>query len=177
MLEQILSHNKEFVKKRKEEGENVIISGHAQKEVMIFTCMDTRLVELVEQAMGFKRGEVKVIKNAGNTIREGCDDVIRCISLGTLMMGIKEVYVVGHKDCGMKKLKPEDIKVAMEQRGISQDAIDAVDIKKWSGIIKDERVNIICTVECLRNSKYIPDDVIINGLIIDPYSGEIEVIA
>jgi carbonic anhydrase len=33
-------------------------------------------------------------------------------------MGLKEVYVVGHSDCGMRKQKPEDIREKMKERGI-----------------------------------------------------------
>ncbi len=176
MIDSILGFNREFVEKRKKDDQCKEISGHARKEVMIFTCMDTRLVGLVEEAMGFRRGEVKVLKNAGNTIREGCDDVIRCVSLGALMMGIREVYVVGHKDCGMRKVSPQEIKQAMRERGIPQQAIDRIDVKKWAGIIEDEKENVVHVVNKLKNSEYIPKDIVVHGLLIDPYSGELEVV-
>jgi carbonic anhydrase len=176
MLEEILRYNRKFVKERKETGQDNAISGHAQKGVMICTCMDTRLVGLVEDAMGFERGQVKMLKNAGNTIRTGCDDVIRTISLGTLMMGINEVYVVGHKDCGMKKLKAEDIRKAMLDRGIDEETVNSVDLGQWAGIIGDEKENVIEVVRAVRESKFIPKDVKVFGLLIDPYSGELETV-
>ncbi|MBA1335152.1 MAG: Carbonic anhydrase, beta class [Firmicutes bacterium] len=174
MLEEILSYNRSFVEERRKEGKDKKISGHAQKEAMIFTCMDTRLVGLVEDAMGFKRGEVKVLKNAGNTIRDNCDDVIRSISLGILMMGIKEVFVVGHKDCGMKKLTGDKIAQAMRDRGIDENAIASVDLEKWAGVINNEAENVAEVVAAIKNSKFIPKDVAIHGLMIDPDSGELE---
>ena len=61
MLDEILNHNKDFVENRRKQGLDKKISSHAQKGVMIFTCMDTRLVGLVEDAMGFERGQVKVL--------------------------------------------------------------------------------------------------------------------
>jgi carbonic anhydrase len=176
MLEEILSYNKSFVEKRKNEGLDKQISGHAQKGVMIFTCMDTRLVGLVEEAMGFERGQVKVLKNAGNTIRQDCEDVLRSISLGVLVMGIKEIFVVGHRDCGMKKLTVEKIEQAMRDRGIDESVIASADIKKWSGIISDEAENIKEAVSAIESSKFIPGDVAVHGLLIDPCSGELEAV-
>ncbi|MGE5630518.1 MAG: carbonic anhydrase, partial [Caulobacteraceae bacterium] len=80
MLEQILDHNKKFVDERKTAGKDKPISGHAHKDIMVFACMDTRLVDLLEPAMGFRRGDIKILKNAGNVIREGCSEIIRCIT-------------------------------------------------------------------------------------------------
>ncbi|WP_120169204.1 beta-class carbonic anhydrase [Thermohalobacter berrensis] len=176
MLNEIIKWNKEFVKKRKEKELDRPTNSHASKEALIFTCMDTRLIGLVEEAMGFKRGEVKVLKNAGNSIRNNCDDVIRSVSLGTIMMGIKEVFIVGHKDCGMAKQDLDDIKNKMIERGIPEEEINKIDLKEWTGIIDNESENVKEVVNKLKNSPYIPKDVKIHGLVIDPNSGELEVI-
>jgi carbonic anhydrase len=176
MLEKILEHNRKFVQARNIAGEDKPISGHAHKDVMVFTCMDTRLVELLEAAMGFGRGDIKILKNAGNIIRDNCSDVIRSVAVGTVIMGLKEVYVVGHKDCGMRKQNVEDIRVKMVEKGISQEAIESIDIAEWFGLIKDEVGNVKDAVEKLKTSPYIPKDVIVHGLMMDPNTGEIEVI-
>jgi len=176
MLEYILEHNKKFVEERKRAGLHEPIEGHAQKNVMVFTCMDTRLVELLEAAMGFKRGDIKIIKNAGNTIRDNCDEIIRCITVGTVLMGLSQVYVVGHKDCGMAKLEPEKIREKMISRGISKEVVDSIDIEKWFGIIKNEKENVMEAVRKIKESPFVPKDIIVHGLLMDPNSGEIEVI-
>jgi carbonic anhydrase len=176
MLERILEHNRKFVQERKLAGDDKPISGHAQKDIMVFTCMDTRLVELLEPAMGFGRGDIKILKNAGNIIRNNCSDVIRSVAVGTVLMGLKEVYVVGHSDCGMRNQKVEDIRAKMIQRGISSAAIEAIDIGEWFGLLKDESENVKDAVLKLKESPYIPKDVSIYGLLMDPSSGEIEVV-
>lgn len=177
MINRILEYNKRFVQKRKEMGLDKPISSHAKQEVMIFTCMDTRLIDLVEPAMGFKRGDIKIIKNPGNSIRKNCDEIIRSISLGTIMMGLKEVYVVGHKDCGMKNLTEEEIKERMILRGIEENIIDSLgNLKEWAGIIDNEKENVRKVVTQIKSSPFIPNDVKIYGLIIDPYTGELEVV-
>lgn len=177
MLEKILEHNRKYVQERKSSGEDKPISGHAHKDIMVFTCMDTRLVELLEPAMGFGRGDIKILKNAGNIIRNNCSDVIRSVAVGTVLMDLKEVYVVGHSDCGMRKQKVEDIKAKMAERGIPSHAIDAIDIREWFGLLQDETENVKDAVLKLKNSPYIPKDIKIHGLLMDPNSGEISVIA
>lgn len=59
LLREVLDNNKKFVFERNKKGENIEISSHAEKKALIFTCMDTRLINLVEEVMGFSRGEVK----------------------------------------------------------------------------------------------------------------------
>ena len=176
MLNNILDHNKKFVEERKAAGLDKPISSHAHQNVMVFTCMDTRLVDLLERAMGFERGDIKILKNAGNIIREGCDEIIRCISVGTALMGLSEVYVVGHKDCGMAKQTPEAVREKMLVRGISKEALDSIDIGKWIGLLKDERENVLEGVKRIKESPFIPKDISVYGLLMDPNSGEIEVI-
>ncbi|MGI5997057.1 MAG: beta-class carbonic anhydrase [Lutispora sp.] len=176
MLNSILEHNKRFVEERKAKGLDKPISGHAQRDVMVFTCMDTRLIELLEPAMGFKRGDIKILKNAGNIIRDGCDEIIRCITVGTVLMGLSEVYVVGHKDCGMSKLTPGEVREKMIARGIPKEKVDSLDIEQWIGILKDERQNVIETVKKITESPFVPKDVNVHGLLMDPNSGELEVI-
>jgi len=176
MLDEILNHNKNYVEKRKKQGPGKEISGHAQKEAMIFTCMDTRLVGLVEDAMGFQRGQVKVLKNAGNTIIKNCSDVLRSIALGVLVMGIREVFVVGHKDCGMKRLTASQIENAMRERGIDENVIASINLEEWSGIISDETENIRKAVKAIKSYEFIPEDVGVHGLLIDPYSGQLELV-
>ena len=69
------------------------------KQLAIFTCMDTRLVDFLEPAMGLKRGEAKVIKNAGNTIIDPMGGaVIRSLVAGIFMLGVEEIFVIGHRD-------------------------------------------------------------------------------
>ncbi|NLM43493.1 MAG: carbonic anhydrase [Clostridiales bacterium] len=176
MLKNILEHNKKFVEERKKAGLHKPIEGHAQKDVMIFTCMDTRLIDLLEPAMGIKRGDVKILKNAGNTIRDGCDEIIRCITVGTVLMGLSQVYVVGHKDCGMAKLEPEKVREKMISRGIPKEIVDSINIEQWIGILKNEKENVMETVRKIKESPFVPKDIVVHGLLMDPDSGEIEVV-
>ena len=66
MIEQMLAHNREFLKS---EGYRRFASRkYPDKKIAILTCMDTRLVELLPAALGIRNGDVKMIKNAGGMI-------------------------------------------------------------------------------------------------------------
>ena len=73
------------------------------KKLAIVTCMDTRLTDF-EPAMGLERGDAKIIKNAGNTIT---DDALSHLWLRCIL-GVEEIMVIGHTDCGMANVTLKD---------------------------------------------------------------------
>ena len=149
------------------------------KQLAIFTCMDTRLVDFLEPAMGLKRGEAKVIKNAGNTIVDPMSGaVIRSLVAGIFMLGVEEVFVIGHRDCGMAKIDADSVKQDMINRGISPDIIDIhiPDLKQWLGIFAHPVENIERVVKIIRHNPLIPKDVQIHGLLFCPNDGHLDVV-
>jgi len=136
--------------------------------------MDTRLTDgFLEQAMGINRGEAKIIKNAGNVVGL---DVIRSVAASIFSLGSEEVMLVGHLDCGMANADIEKLKNTMEERGIASEDIAKIDLKEWIGAIGSERTNIVEGVKKLKESPFIPADVSIHGLMIDPVTGLINVV-
>lgn len=65
-LEEILEFNKSFVENK--EYEKYKATKKPEKKLVILSCMDTRLTELLPKAMNIKNGDAKIIKNAGATI-------------------------------------------------------------------------------------------------------------
>lgn len=150
-----------------------------QKQIAIFTCMDTRLVDFLEPAMGLRRGEAKVIKNAGNTIVDPMSGaVIRSLVAGIFMLGIEEIFVIGHRDCGMAEIDSDSVKQKMVSRGISPDVIDihVPDLKQWLGIFSHPVENIERVVKIIRHNPLIPQDVPVHGLLFCPNDGHLDVI-
>ena len=81
LLNEILRHNREFLDHTNQEhGDEVpTVSKVPTREIAILTCMDTRLVNFMEQALGIERGHAKVIKSAGNSISGMFDSVVRSL--------------------------------------------------------------------------------------------------
>lgn len=176
LLERVLETNAQFVNAV---GANAIISKMPAEEVAIFTCMDTRLVDFLEPAMGIKRGDAKIIKNAGPTIIDPQGGVIRSLVVAVYMLGVKEILVIGHKDCGMANLDAEELKRRMLAKGISAETIESfsADLGKWVGAFCDPGENVAEVVGLLRANPLLPDDVPIHGLLFCPDTGTLEVIS
>lgn len=66
LLNEILIHNETFVTDK--QYEPFITTKFPDKRLVILTCMDTRLVELLPKAMNLKNGDVKMVKSAGAVI-------------------------------------------------------------------------------------------------------------
>jgi len=136
--------------------------------------MDTRLTDgFLEQAMGIERGDAKIIKNAGNVVGV---DIIRSVAAAIFSLGVEEVMLVGHLDCGMANGGMEKLKNTMQKRGIATKDLAKVDLKEWIGAIDSEELNVLEGVKKLKDSSFIPDDVPIHGLIIDSITGSINVL-
>lgn len=173
LLEEILQHNARFVAQR--EG---IISKSPAKKIALFTCMDTRLVEFLEPALGLGRGDAKVIKNAGNTIIDPGGGVMRSLVVAIFALGCEEIYVIGHRDCGMSQIDEEAFEQRMLERGIAPEAIAALQpsLKEWLGGFHNPFGNVRRVVEMIRQSPLIPKDVPVHGLMFDPISGGLELL-
>lgn len=174
-LESILAANRSFVRPNAFPP----LPKSPRKQIAIFTCMDTRLVDFLEPAMGLKRGEAKVIKNAGNTIVDPMSGaVIRSLVAGIFMLGVEEVFVIGHRDCGMAEIDAESVKRDMIRRGISPDVIDihVPDLKQWLGVFAHPIENVERVVKIIRHNPLIPGDVPIHGLLFCPNDGHLEVV-
>ena len=175
LLDSVLEANRTFV----HPGAFPPLPKNPKKQFAIFTCMDTRLVEFLEPAMGIRRGDAKVIKNAGNTLVDPLHGgVIRSLVAAIFMLGVEEVFVIGHEDCGMASVDPERLKADMIARGIDPQAIEThvPDLAQWIGAFGCPQENVGDVVEKIRSNPLIPVDVPIHGLIFCPNDGHLEVV-
>ena len=176
MIEEMLAYNREFVKSGM--YKKFATSKYPDKKIAILTCMDTRLVELLPAALGIKNGDVKLIKNAGGMITGPFDSAVRSLLVAIVELGVEEVMVIGHTDCGVAHIHAEMMIQHLIQRGISQDHIDmmrycGIDFEAWLRGFDTVECSVEETVELLRNHPLMPADVTIRGYIIDTETGEL----
>ena len=180
VIEEILKTNENFCKNPPIDysGEDHHESKLPKKHLAIVTCMDTRLVDFLEPALGLKRGDVKVIKTAGNVIVDVFDSTIRSLLVCIYELGVKEIAIIGHHECGMAKTTSESLTKAMLERGISADAIKMVnkELKEWADGFKNPEENVAKVVADIKNNPLIPKDVKVHGLIFHPRSGKLDLI-
>lgn len=148
-IQEILQHNQSFVETK--EYEKYTASKFPTKKMVIITCMDTRLVELLPKAMNLKNGDVKIIKNAGAIISQPFGSVMRSVLVAIYELGADEVLVVGHTECGMASLHAETMIGHMEERGVSKEVMSTLEnsgirLQKWlRGFDSvEEGVKVLC---------------------------------
>lgn len=183
VIDEILSHNERFVK------QNALpIIGHApRKRMAVVTCMDCRLVQMFEQALGLQRGDVIELRTAGATISEperdgGANDLIRSLAGGIYLLGVREVAVIGHTQCGLAHANPTALTASMQALGIDPQALiereelgDVKGLVSWLGAFDDLHINVKEVVTVIRNSSYLPK-IPVHGLVIDIETGKLEMV-
>ena len=173
-LDDILEANRKFVRP----GAFPPLPKMPKKQIAIFTCMDTRLVDFLEPAMGIRRGDAKVIKNAGNTIIDPNGGVIRSLVVAIFTLGVDEIFVIGHRDCGMAAIDAGRLKEMMVERGIEAQAIETLipDLAQWMGAFSCPEENVERVVSVIRGNPLIPANVPVHGLIFCPNDGHLDLV-
>lgn len=176
----ILEFNKQFVADKK--YERYLTDKFPEKEVAVLTCMDTRLIELLPKALGFKNGDAKFIKNSGAIITQPFGSAMRSILVAVYELGAREIIVVGHHGCGMTEIDPHAIVDKLVAHGIDPLAIETLERagirmdKFFRGFDRAED-GVMHSVRMIRNHPLFPKAVPVHGFVVDPETGEIEVIA
>ena len=173
LLDEVLAHNSRWVAER--QGE---LSKAPQKKAVIFTCMDTRLVDFLEPALGLRRGDAQIIKNAGNTLVDPGGGVVRSLVVALHVLGCEEIMVIGHLDCGMAQVDAHALRQRMIDSGVPAGAISALKpgLSEWLGGFHDPLGNVERVVKLLRDNPLIPPNVPVHGLMFDPASGALQVL-
>lgn len=180
MIEQMLEYNRQFVA---EKGyERFKTSKYPDKKIAIVTCMDTRLVELLPAALGIKNGDVKIIKNAGGTITNPFDSTMRSILVAVYELGVEEVMIIGHTNCGVQGMDSTHMQQLMRQRGVDEEHMSlmkhcGIDLDSWLHGFDDTEAAVLETVDLVGNHPLMPKDVVVRGYIMDSETGALSVIA
>lgn len=177
MIDEILAYNRRFVA---EKGyERFITDKYPNKRIAIVTCMDTRLVELLPAALGLRNGDVKIIKNAGGTITNPFDSTVRSLLVAIYELGVNEVMIIGHTNCGVQGMDSAEMQHLMKQRGISEQHITlmkhcGIDLDAWLHGFDDTEAAVLETVDLVRNHPLVPGDVVVKGYIMDSTTGKLQ---
>ncbi|MCL2439541.1 MAG: carbonic anhydrase [Alphaproteobacteria bacterium] len=175
VINEFLEFNKKFVAENKAEpyAHSVI----PEKKLAILTCMDARLVKLLPAAIGLKNGDAKVIKNAGAVITSPFGSVMRSLLIAVYKLGVEEIMVVGHYDCGVLGMCSDKILPDMEKRGITKDKLDlcaAVAGTEWLKGFDKVEDSVADTVKIIRNHPLMPAEIKVHGFVICPDTGRLD---
>lgn len=176
-IDSFLEYNKQFVAEKR--YEQYATSKYPDRNVAIVACMDTRLIELLPASLGIKNGDVKLIKNAGGVILSPFDSVMRSLMVAIYELGVNEVMIIGHYDCGVQHMDGALMLEHMKQRGISETDIAFLDycgfhVQDWLTGFSCVQESVRKSVELVRTHPLLPKDVIVEGFLMDPSTGRID---
>ncbi len=176
MIDDLLLYNRSFVESK--EYEKYITSKYPKKKIAIVTCMDTRLTALLPAALGLKNGDVKMIKNAGGMISNPFDTSVRSLLVAIYELGVEEVMIIAHTDCGVQHMESEELIHLMKERGIAEEDINmmkycGIDFDSWLGGFDNTEEAVLKSVRLVKNHPLIPAEIKVRGFIMDTVTGNL----
>ena len=179
LLHEILEYNEKFVEEQKYVP--YLTSKFPDRKFVLITCMDTRLIELLPASMNVKNGDVKIIKTAGAVVSHPFGSVMRSILVAIYELNAKEVFIVGHYDCGMGGVNPLAMKQKFVEQGIKEETIKTLEysgmnLEKWLRGFDNVTDSVKNSVSLIRNHPLLPKYIPVHGLVIDPSTGRLDAI-
>ncbi|RKD21775.1 carbonic anhydrase [Ammoniphilus oxalaticus] len=178
LLDSILEYNRAFV----DEDRFVpyLTNKLPNKKYVVISCMDTRLVELLPASMDIKNGDVILLKTGGAIVSHAFGSVMRSILVSVYELGAKEIFLVGHHDCGMGKVNSSVMIDNMKKNGITQDTLNTIeasgiDLKSWLRGFDSVEETVKNGVKIIRNHPLLAN-IPVHGLIMDPDTGRMDVV-
>ena len=179
LLNEVLEFNEKFVDQ--EEYVKYKADKFPEKKMVIVSCMDTRLVELLPKSMNVRNGDVKLLKTAGAIVSHPFGSVMRSILVAVYQLKADEVFVIPHHDCGMASVNVDEVVEKMVDRNIPESTIGAleaagIDIRNWLRGFDDVYDSLKNSVDIIKNHPLMPKSVPVHGLIIAPDTGKLELV-
>jgi len=179
ILTDVLNYNKDFVENHN--YEELRTDKYPKRKMVIVSCMDTRLIELLPKSMGLKNGDAKIVKNAGAIVNEPFGSIMRSILVALYALKAEEVYVIGHHACGMIGLQADPLLDTMKDRGVDPNTIDVlvnsgVELERWLKGFDSAEDGVRNSVNLIQNHPLLPPNTPVHGLIIDPETGKLDLV-
>ena len=112
----------------------------------------------------------------------GANDLVRSIAGSVYLLGVREVMVIGHTQCGLAHANPTALIASMQALGVDPEALiareglgDVNGLMTWLGAFSDVHLNVREVVNVIRSSPFLPK-MPVHGLVIDIITGKLEVV-
>ena len=173
MIDSILQFNREFVAAKGYEPD--VTDKFPAKKLAVLSCMDTRLTVLLQEALGLKNGDAKIIKNAGAVIPSPWDSAMQSLIVAVYELGVEEIMVVAHTDCGACNMSFGHFKKEMLRRGIPEAELQRTDVNldQWLEGFHDTQASVRATVKAIVRHPLMPKDITVRGFIMETLTGDL----
>jgi carbonic anhydrase len=161
-LYEMLTFNQEFVENK--EFEKYQSTKYKERKIVVVSCMDARLTDLLPRALNVKDGNAKFVKDAGAMVLHPFGGVMRSIIVAVYELNTDEVFVVGHHDCGMGNINPSETITKMMERGVSSQAIETIDsaginLQKWLHGFDSVEDSVKACVQTVNNHPFLTKNI------------------
>ena len=107
------------------------------------------------------------------------DSAMRSLVVAVYELGVLEIMVVAHSNCGACHMSFDHFHHEMLQRGVTDETLDTIrrcgiDFDQWLEGFKDTPESVRKTVETIKTHPLMPRDVTVRGFIIDSVTGALE---
>jgi carbonic anhydrase len=179
LISEIMEFNHTFVENK--QYEQFLTDKFPDKKMVIITCMDTRLTELLPKAMNLRNGDAKVIKSAGAVVSHPFGAIMRSVVVAVYELEADEVLVIGHHECGMTGLNPDRVLEKAKARGVTEDLVQllthaGINLNSWLTGFDRVEDSVRQSVNMIRNHPLIPKNIPVHGLIMHPRTGKLELL-
>ncbi len=171
IMEKLIEGNNKYQWKIKQDLEPIEIKGKGPKYPVLFlTCMDSKID--IHRIFQLSPGDAFVLRNAGNLYTK---DTLRSALIAVYEYNVKSIIILGHLDCGMKKVNlmklKDKLNITSLKMIMSQGTNVFLEFQKFFKTFVDEIKNIMYQVEKFQETKFFPADVKIMGMLYDPSTG------
>ena len=159
VLDEIVSANEEYAT----DFAKGALAMPPARRFAVLTCMDARIDPA--RALGLDEGDAHVIRNAGGL---ASDDAIRSLVISHHLLGTREVFVIGHSDCGMLTFSNDDLRATLaERQGVDASHLDFQPFP-------DCPQRVVASARRIRESALLPDDYGVHAFLYHVESGKLE---
>jgi carbonic anhydrase len=156
VIEEVLAANKLYARKH----ELRRLTPRPARKLAVLTCMDTRLSI---RTLGLETGDAHIIRNAGGIVT---DDTLRSLLVSHYLLGIEEIMIINHTDCGLMQISEQDLREKIQNRTGT-----AAIAPSFFHAFQDIEENVRHQIQKLRTHPWIPQTVAVRGFVYDVASG------
>ena len=141
--------------------------------VIALTCIDPRLNAFFPNALALPAEQFIWLRNAGNIIFDPMSSMTRTLALACAVKGGKEIAIIGHTDCQVRKTTAMQLLNKFKELGIDRHQLPD-DLNEFFGLFSSERQNVIKGCDIVRHSPLIGPKIPVHGFLLDIENGKLE---
>ena len=141
--------------------------------IVALTCIDPRLNPLMPEVLGIPEAKFIWLRNSGNIIFDPMSTMTRTLALASAVKDGKEIAIIGHTDCHVRKTSMAELTDRFKALGIERSRLPE-NLNEFFGLFASERQNVIRSTDVVRSSPLIGPKIPVHGLLVDIETGKLE---